>query len=62
MHKFHDCTIWTKSDLRQGYHQMVLEPESRAVPHLAHHRGTTEQKGWYLVFDDIMQKIFGDIT
>lgn len=31
IHKLHDCRIWIKMDLRQGYHQRAL-PASRSVP------------------------------
>ena len=30
-HKFHHCSMWTKCDLRQGYHQLMLHTESRSV-------------------------------
>ena len=30
-YKFHDCTIFLKLDLRQGYLQLVLHPDSREV-------------------------------
>ena len=42
VHKFHDCTVWTKLDLRQGYHQLMLDPKSRSL-HSAHHGKTTDQ-------------------
>ena len=29
--KFHDCKVFSKMDLKQGYHQLVLHPVSRAV-------------------------------
>ena len=31
IHIFHDCSICTKMDLRQGYHQLSLDLDSRAV-------------------------------
>ena len=30
-HKFHDCTVWSKLDLKQGYHQLTLDEESRKI-------------------------------
>ena len=29
--KFHDCKVFSKMDLKQGYHQLILHPDSRAV-------------------------------
>ena len=29
-YKFHDCVIFSKMDLRQGYMQLVLDPKSRS--------------------------------
>ena len=31
MYKFHDCTVFSKLDMRQGYHQLLLGLESRKV-------------------------------
>ena len=30
-HKFHDCTIFSKMDMNQGYNQLLLDPETRAI-------------------------------
>jgi hypothetical protein len=30
IYKFHKCKVFSKMDLRQGYHQLMLDPESRA--------------------------------
>ena len=66
-HKFHDCSIWTKLDLRQGYHQLMLHPESRSVTTFStpHHfrpkRLVFGAKASHNLFDDAMSRIFGDI-
>ncbi|XP_044181710.1 uncharacterized protein LOC122962597 [Acropora millepora] len=31
MYKFNDCVIFSKLDMRQGYHQLLLDPESRKI-------------------------------
>ena len=39
MHEFNGSTIFTKLDLRPGYHQIMLEEESRKLTAFACHRG-----------------------
>lgn len=67
-HKFHDCQIWSKLDLRQGYHQLMLDPESRSVATFSTPWGNYRPKRLVFgakasqdLFDDAMQRIFGDI-
>ena len=31
IHKFHDCKVWSKLDMKQGYHQLLLDEDSRSV-------------------------------
>ena len=31
IHKFHYCKVRSKLDLRQGYHQLLLDPQSRDI-------------------------------
>eukprot|EP00795_Rhopilema_esculentum_P016090 gene16090-7442_t len=68
VHKFHDCTIWSKLDLRQGYHQLVLDPESRSIATFSTLWGNYGPKRLVFgakalqdLFDDAMLKIFDDI-
>ena len=67
-HKFHDCSIWTKLDLRQGYHQLTLHPEARSVTTFSTPWGNFKPKRLVFgakasqdLFDDAMSQIFGDI-
>jgi hypothetical protein len=68
IHRFHDHSIWTKMDLRQGYHQLALDPGSRAVATFATPWGNYRPKRLVFgakasqdLFDETMQRIFGDI-
>ena len=68
IHKFHDCTIWTKLDLRQGYHQLMLDPQSRGIATFSTPWGNFRPKRLVFgakasqdLFDEVMQRIFGDI-
>ena len=68
IHKFHDCTIWTKLDLGQGYHQLVLHLESRSIATFSTPWGNFRPKRLVFsakasqdLFDEAMSRVFGDI-
>ncbi len=68
IHKFHDCSIWMKFDLRQWFHQLELHPESRSVATFSTPWGNFRPKRLVFdakasqdVFDEAMYRIFGDI-
>ena len=67
-YKFHDCTIVSKMDLKQGYHQLVLDPQSRHIATFSTPWGNMRLKRLIFgskssqdVFDETMYRIFGDI-
>ena len=67
-HKFHDCAIFSKLNMNQGYNQLLLDPESRAVAtfstpcgHMRPRRLIFGAKASQDSFDDAMYRIFGDI-
>ena len=66
--KFHDCKVFSKMDLKQGYHQLVLHPDSRAVATFSTPWGNMRPKRLIFgakssqdLFDEAMYRIFGDI-
>lgn len=68
IYKFHDCKVWSKLDMRQGYHQLLLAPESREVATFSTPWGNMRPKRLVFgakasqdVFDEAMVRIFGDI-
>lgn len=68
IYKFHDCTFWTKVDLRQGYHKLVLHPESRSVATFSTPWGNCRPKRLVVgaeashdLFDGVITRIFGNI-
>ena len=68
IYKFHECTVFSKLDLRSGYHQLMLHADSRAVVTFSTPWGNYRPKRLIFgakasqdLFDDMMVKIFGDI-
>ena len=66
--KFHDCKVFSKMDLTQGYHQLILHPESRAVATFSTPWGNMRPRRLIFgakasqdLFDEAMFRIFGDI-
>ena len=66
--KFYECKVFSKMDLRQGYHQLILHPDSRAVATFSTPWGNMRPKRLIFgakssqdLFDDAMFRIFGDI-
>lgn len=67
-YKFHDCKIFSKMDLRQGYHQLQLHPDSRAIATFSTPWGNMRPKRLVFgakssqdLFDQTMYRVFGDI-
>ena len=68
MYKFHDCTVFSKFDMKQGYHQLLLDPESRKVATFSTPWGNMRPKRLIFgatasqdLFDEAIYRIFGDI-
>ena len=68
IYRLHDCKIFTKLDLGQGYHQLALDPSTRQVATFSTPWGNYRPqrlvfgvKSSQDVFDKAMFKIFGDI-
>ena len=67
-YRLHDCRIFTKLDLRQGYHQLALDPSTRQVATFSTPWGNCRPqqlvfgaKSSQDVFNEAMFRIFGDI-
>ena len=66
--KFHGCKYFSKMDLRQGYHQLLLHPDSRSIATFSTPWGNMRPKRLIFgakasqdLFDEAMFRIFGDI-
>ncbi len=67
-HAFNDCKVFSKLDLKQGYHQLTLDEESRWVVTFSTPWGNYRPrrlvfgaKSSQYLFDETMHKIFGGI-
>ena len=68
IYHLHDCKVFSKLDLKQGYHQLALDPETRKVATFSTPWGNYRPlrlifgaKSSQDVFDEVMFKVFGDI-
>ena len=67
IYHLHDCKIFSKLDLKQGYHQLTLDPETRKVGTFSTPWGNYRPKRLIFgarssqdVFHEAMFKVFGD--
>ena len=67
-HKFLDCKVFSKLDMKQGYHQLLLHPDSRQVATFCTPWGNMRPKRLIFgvkasqdLFDETIFRIFGDI-
>ena len=67
-HKFHDCTVWSKLELKQGYHQLTLDEQTCEIATFSTPWGNYRPKRLVFgarssqdAFDDVMYRIFGNI-
>jgi len=67
-YKFHNCVMFSKVDLKSGYHQLLLDPESRNIATFSTPWGNFRPRRLVFgakssqdSFDDAMYPIFGDI-
>ena len=68
VYKFHDCTVFSKMDMRSGYHQLPLHPESRSIATFSSPWGNYRPtrlifgaKASQDMFDETIYRIFEDI-
>ena len=68
VYKFHSSVVFSKLDLRSGYHQLMLHPDSRAIVTFSTAWGNFRPKRLFFgakasqdLFDHMMFRIFGDI-
>ena len=68
VYKFHNSVVFSKLDLRSGYNQLMLHPDSRAIVTFSTPWGNFRPKRLIFgakasqdLFDDMMFRIFGDI-
>ena len=68
IYTFHKCKVFSKMDLRQGYHQLMLDLESRAIATFSIPWGNMRPRRLVFgskcsqdLFDEQMYRIFGDI-
>ena len=68
MYKFHNCTVFSKLDMKQRYHQLLLDPESRKIATFSTPWGNMRPKRLIFgakssqdLFDEAIYRIFWDI-
>ena len=68
MYKFRDCNVFSKMNMRQGYHQLMLDPASREIATFSTPWGNMRLKRMVFrakssqdIFDEAIYKIFCDI-